>query len=148
MRILITIGYQKEPINKQYWEENGLGGSEYAVIKLAEQFAKNGHDVIVSGMVKTSKSDGVFYCDYKELHSSQHFDVVIATNYIHYLRLLDDLNITFSKSYFWLHNFDFYPYYNGVSLPNDGLDYLKDNRITQFIAVSDYQKSKLEKKMV
>ena len=145
MRILITIGYQKEPINKQYWEENGLGGSEYAVIKLAEQFAKNGHDVIVSGMVKTSKSDGVFYCDYTELHKSQHFDVVIATNYIHYLRLLDDLNITFGKSYFWLHNFDFYPYYNGVSLPNDGLDYLKDNRITQFIAVSDYQKSKLEK---
>ena len=145
MKILFTIGYQKDLINKQYWLDNGIGGSEYAVIKLSEQFAKNGHSVVVSGMVETSTSDGVFYCNYNDLYPSQHFDIVIATNYIHYLRLLDDLNITFNKSYFWLHNFDFYPYYKGDSLPNNGMDYLKDNRITKFIAVSDYQKGKLEK---
>ena len=144
MRVLFTIGYQKEPINKQYWLDNGLGGSEYAVIKLAEQFFQNGHDVIVSGQVIDSNQDGVEYVSYENLETNQHFDVVVGSNYIHYLQLLDDLNITFDKSYFWLHNFDFYPWYNGLELPNGGIDYLKDYRITNFIAVSEYQKSKLE----
>ena len=145
MRVLFTIGYQKTEINKSYWLENGLGGSEYAVIKLAEQFSKNGHEVVVSGQVLDEVNEGVSYVNYSNLQGNQHFDVVIATNYIHYLQLCDDMSITFDKSYFWLHNFDFYPWYNGVSLDNNGFDLLSDNRITRFIAVSEYQKNKLEK---
>jgi len=145
MRVLFTIGYQKQNISKNYWLENGLGGSEYAVIKLAEQFANDGHEVIVSGMVENTESNGVSYYDYDSLGTFQHFDVVIGSNYIHYLQLMDDLNITFDKSYFWIHNFEFYPWYKGLELPNGGIDLLKDNRISKFIAVSEYQKNKLEK---
>lgn len=145
MRVLFTIGYQKQNISKDYWLENGLGGSEYAVIKLAEQFANDGHEVIVSGMVENTESNGVSYYDYDSLGTFQHFDVVIGSNYIHYLQLMDDLNITFDKSYFWIHNFEFYPWYKGLELPNGGMDLLKDNRISKFIAVSEYQKNKLEK---
>ena len=45
MNILFCTGYHKEPINKDYWLENGIGGSEYCTIKLAEQFQKMGHSV-------------------------------------------------------------------------------------------------------
>ncbi len=141
MRVLFCIGYQKESINKEYWLENGLGGSEYCVIKLAEEFASNEHEVIVSGDVNSGVESNVSYINYSDLEENQHFDVVIGSNYIHYLPLLDDLGITYDKSYFWIHNNEFYPWYNGESLPNSGLDYLNDNRITNFIAVSEYQKN-------
>ena len=140
MNILFCTGYHKEPINKDYWLENGIGGSEYCTIKLAEQFQKMGHSVIVTGEVTPSESEGVKYIPYSDLESNSYFDVVIGSNYIHYLPLLDDLGITFEKSYFWMHNLDFYPWYNGEVLPSDGMDYLNDPRITKIIAVSEYQK--------
>ncbi len=66
MNILFCTGYHKEPINKDYWLENGIGGSEYCTIKLAEQFQKMGHSVIVTGEVIPSESEGVKYIPYSD----------------------------------------------------------------------------------
>lgn len=145
MRVLFCIGYQKESINKEYWLKNGIGGSEYCVINLAEEFASNGHDVFISGDVISSKSQGVTYVPYSDLESNTYFDVVIGTNYIHYLSLLEDLNITFEKSYFWMHNEEFYPWYNGELLENRGLNELNNPKLTKIIAVSEYHKNILLK---
>ena len=49
MKILFTIGYQNKPFNHTEWEKNVKGGSEYCVLSLAEQFAKNNHEVYVTG---------------------------------------------------------------------------------------------------
>ncbi len=144
MRILFSFGYQHDFINKTYWQQHGLGGSEYAMMKLAEQFADHGHDVTVTGKVADEVKAGVKYIAYSNLSRNQHFDVVVANNYIHYVPLFDEMKITYKQSYFWLHNFDFYGWLRGKALPNDGHDILDDPRITAFVAVSDYQKQKLE----
>ena len=80
------------------------------------------------------------------LQNNQHFDVVIASNYIHYFKHLEDKNITFDKSYFWIHNLEFYPWYNGTTIHNNGLDYLNHPKLTNIIAVSEWQKEKLVEK--
>jgi glycosyltransferase involved in cell wall biosynthesis len=138
MRVLFYVGYQKTKFDKLTYLENGIGGSEYAVIKLAEQFATQGHEVIVSGEVYTEFIDGVNYVHSGDLEANQYFDVVIATNYIHYIPFLGSLGINFGKSYFWMHNDDFYPYYMGESLPNDGVDYLLSDKLTKIVCVSEY----------
>lgn len=138
MRVLFYVGYQKSKFDKLTYLETGIGGSEYAVIKLSEEFAKQGHEVVVSGEVYTEFIDGVNYISADDLESDQYFDVVIATNYIHYLIFLESLNITFEKSYFWMHNDEFYPYYLGQSLINGGVEYLSSDKLTKIVCVSEY----------
>ena len=146
MKVLFTVGYQNKPFSYTEWKKNGTGGSEYCVINLADKFSRNGHEVYVTGQVKQEIYNNVKYIDYRNLQSNQHFDVVIASNYIHYFKHLEERNITFDKSYFWIHNLEFYPFYNGDTLPNDGLDYLSHPKLTNIIAVSEWQKGKLVKK--
>ena len=146
MKVLFTVGYQNKPLSYTDWKENGTGGSEYCVINLADKFGRDGHDVYVTGQVKQETYNNVKYLDYRNLPNNQHFDVVIASNYIHYFKHLEEKNITFDKSYFWIHNLEFYPFYNGEVLPNNGLDYLNHSKLTNIIAVSEWQKGKLVKK--
>ena len=149
MKVLFVVGYQKEPFNINTWLSKGLGGSEYCVIKLAHKFLENGHSVMIAGNVESTYTQGVNYLTYQELkehHQGEHFDVVIAINYIHYIKELEESNITYNSSYFWIHNMEFYPYWNGLTLENNGINYLEDPRLTNIIAVSDYQANKLEKK--
>ena len=146
MRVLFYVGYQKSKFDKLTYVENGIGGSEYAVIKLAEQFYKNGHEVIVTGEVYTETIDGVSYTHSGDLQPNQHFDVVIATNYINYIIFLESMDITFDKSYFWLHNDSFYPWYMGERLVNDGFDYLTSDKLTKLVCVSKYHYNDMVKK--
>ena len=143
MRILIYAGYQKLPFNKTTWYELGAGGTEYSIIKLAEHLFAEGHDVFVSGEVVPANVDGVIYQNIVHLQENQHFDVVIAAAYIHYIKLFEDMNITYDKSFFWIHNEEYYPWYNGELLPNGGREYLSDERMTSVIAVSDFHKNQL-----
>ena len=85
MKVLFLVGYQKESFNINTWKDFGLGGSEYCVIKLAHKFSENGHFVMVTGDVKSSYTNDVNYLTYQELkehHQGEHFDIVIAINYI------------------------------------------------------------------
>ena len=145
MRVLFYVGYQKERFDKSTYLDHGIGGSEYCVIKLSQQFSDNGHNVIVSGDVYTEYIDGVSYVNMDDLDTDQHFDVVIATNYINYVQFLEDINVTYDKSIFWMHNTEFYPYYNGDVLPNDGMDYLLDDRVNKIVGVSEYHANKLKR---
>jgi len=144
MKVLIYTGYQKLPFNKKTWLELGAGGTEYSTIKLADYLFAEGYNVVVSGEVISDVCDGVVYTNIRELQENQHFDIVIATAYIHYIKVLESLNISYDKSFFWIHNEEFYPWYNGEVLENNGRNYLLDNRLTSVIAVSEYQKKLLE----
>ena len=146
MKVLFYVGYQKERFDKSTYLDHGIGGSEYCVIKLSQQFSDNGHDVIVSGDVYTEYIDGVSYVNMADLKSDQHFDVVIAINYINYIKFLEESNITYDKSIFWMHNTEYYPYYEGNVLENDGLDYLSDERINKIVGVSEYHSDILKRK--
>jgi glycosyltransferase involved in cell wall biosynthesis len=146
MKVLLYVGYQKSKFDKLTYLETGIGGSEYAVIKLADEFSRNGHDVFVSGEVYTEVIDGVNYINSADLEQNQHFDIVISTNYIHYILFLDSMNITYDKSYFWMHNTEFYPYYMGETLINGGEDFLLDNRLTKIVCVSEYHSNIIKEK--
>jgi len=136
MRVLFYVGYQNTKFDKLTYLENGIGGSEYAVIKLADAFAAKAHEVVVSGEVYNEFIDGVNYIHSDDLEHNQHFDIVIATNYIHYILFLETINITFDKSYFWMHNDTFYPWYMGERLLNNGNDYLLSDKMTKIVCVS------------
>lgn len=138
MKILFVVGYQKTPYSPNTWLENGLGGSEYAVMKLAETMATSGDEVTVTGEVISGTYNGVRYLNYSDLVVGDHYDVVIGVNYIHYILKLDSREITFDKSYFWVHNNEYYPYYLGEVLDNLGSEYIENTRLNKVVAVSEY----------
>ena len=154
MKIMLWCGYQNPRWNKATWLEKGLGGSEYCVLKLAENLSELGHDVTISGDVIEGTFKGVKYVHYDNFNKYQgpfndlnpnaslkiyrHYDVVIASNYINYFKHLQNCNIEFDKSYFWVHNEYFYPWYKGNMLPNKGFDYLKDKKFNSMVGVSKY----------
>ena len=158
MKILIWSGYQSPHWNKNTYEKTGIGGSEYCVLKLVEYFQMLGHNVIVSGDVVTGGFDGVQYIHHSKLldyrgpvnHTNptalkvySHFDVVIASNYIHYLKYLEkNYQITFDKSYFWMHNLTFYKWFKGSEL-GEWKTYFQHPKLTKIVGVSNYHESQL-----
>ena len=58
MKILFWIGYATPNWDKGTWMNEGMGGSEYCVIKLADYLDLNGCDVTISGDVKTGNWHG------------------------------------------------------------------------------------------
>ena len=57
MKILIWVGYQKNNFDKSTWENNGIGGSEYCAIKLADYLDTQENDVTIAGDV----NEGAWY---------------------------------------------------------------------------------------
>jgi len=157
MKILIHNGYHSPYWNKNTWVDEGIGGSEYCVIKLAHYLKLKGHDVTVSGDVIEGNFDGVKYIHYNNFYRYQgpigitqphhlqvypHYDTVIATNYLHFIKYLEDYGIKFDKAYFWMHNEYFYKWYKGGELKNWD-SYLQDNRLKGIVGVSKFHKDYL-----
>jgi glycosyltransferase involved in cell wall biosynthesis len=115
MRILIYVGYQKQPFNSSTISEMGLGGTEHACTNLAKELAKLGHSVQVGGHVLNEIKDGIIWNDNLR---NQHFDIVIAASYIHYMLELEDRGVTYDKSFFWMHNEQFFPWWKGQQIEN------------------------------
>jgi hypothetical protein len=137
--------------------DKGIGGSEYCVIKLAHYLKLKGHDVTISGDINEGVFDGVKYIYYGNFHRYQgpigttqphnlqvypHYDVVIATNYLHFIKHLEDYKIKFDKAYFWMHNEYFYKWYKGGEL-KDWSNYLNDDRLKGIVGVSNFHKNYL-----
>ena len=101
MKILIWTGYHNPWLSKKNWVKKGGGGTEYCYIKLAEALVKKGHNVVVSGLVDEAVNSGVHYIPLEQLKKHQspiginnanklrgynHYDLVIAGQYIHYFK--------------------------------------------------------------
>jgi len=136
MKILIYVGYQSKPYNGSTVSELGLGGTEQACANLAKQLAKLGHDVQVSGQVLDEVHEGV---EWNASISDQHFDVVIASSYIHYLLELEERRITFTRSYFWVHNEDYFVWWKGEAIENHQ-DLLNRDKLTGIICLTEWHK--------
>lgn len=143
-KILFYLGYLSTPLQHDSVYTTGLGGSETAACEIAEQLARDGRfEVMVIGSnVTDGKSEGgVTYTSTSNLRESGdaiRFDVVIAINYIHYLKELDF--IEFDQSIFWLHNTEQFPWWKGESLPQDGDELYDDPRMSLVVCVSEWQK--------
>lgn len=121
MKILFWIGY-----TSYTWDGNtktGLGGTEIAVINIAEGLARYGYEVTVSGTVNNSTINGVEWIDinnFTEKYSKlpNHFDTLVGVNYINFIKYTKDAEQHNAFKIFWMHNTDYYDYYQGGSLEN------------------------------
>lgn len=113
MRILFYAGYQRVPLNQTI---NTGGGTEIALVSIAEEMVKFGYEVIISGEVeKLGKINGVTWMPTHEIHQTyDYFDVIISASYIHFL--LEFKNYTSAKKIFWAHNTHHHAWYNGFEL--------------------------------
>lgn len=146
MVIVIYAGYQASPLDPKLLSTTGLGGTEQCIIYLAEQLANLGYEVIVTGEVVSKNYSGVKYRCLQELqksHSNAKVDWVIGVGYINYLLELSFIN--FDKSFFWIHNTEFYPWHRGEELPNAGVDLLLDERLTFVVCLTEWHKQLLQK---
>ena len=152
MKVLFWVGYSNPSWDKGNWMNEGMGGSEYCVIKLADYLDVNGCDVTISGDVTTGNWHGVKYIHHTDLIENrgprginytpkievyEHYDVVIAINYIHFFKHLEDARIDFDRAYFWMHNEDFYRWYRGKELKN-WKQYFKHDKLEKIVGVSQY----------
>ena len=116
MKILFYAGYMADEFDGN--TNIGLGGTEIAIIKLAEEMVKFGHEIIVSGEVKNSGLiRGVEWINTESLHS-KHFnkiDIIIGASYIHFLKEFEEYDAT---KIFWAHNTDYHPWWRGGELQN------------------------------
>ena len=128
MRILFYTGYQAEPFDGN--TKIGLAGTEIAIIKIAEEMVKFGHQVIISGQVKDSDLiNGVEWISTDKLHKKyfDQLDVIISASYIHFLKEFEQYN---AKKVFWAHNTHHHSWWNGTQLPNaDQLTQLVDHTV-------------------
>ena len=135
MKILLWVGYSNPHWDKGTWENEGIGGSEYCALKLADYFDLEGHDVIITGDVKNGNWYGVEYTHYEQLKQNEHYDVVIAVSYLHYLKHLNELNITYDKNLLWMHNEFFYKWYRGEEMGDWSSEL---DKVDKIVGVSKY----------
>lgn len=117
--ILFWAGYY----NNQ-WDGNtttGLGGTEIAIINIAEGLRTYGHNVTVAGQVNNSIVNGVEWIDIDNFQAKysnlpNHFDIIIGVNYIHFLKYTSTALQNSARNIFWMHNTDYYTWYNGEEL--------------------------------
>ena len=150
MKIVFCIGYANPQWNALTWQEKGIGGSEYCVIKLSEQLAKHGHEVYVIGDVEGAWINRVTYINLNSVlnrgnergsNSLAFTDVdwVIGVNYIAFTKIMDDNSFKFSKAMFWAHNEYWHNWYKGEELEDKGKEILEDERLKAIICVSEWQ---------
>ena len=145
-KIVIYAGYQKGNWIDYHPVQKGLGGSEQCAYYLSQEL-KNFYEVYVC-FDKSNNEDreGVKYRDIKRIKEelkSVKIKSLISVNYINYLLELNDLN--FDSSFFWMHNLDFFHWYQGGDLPLEGRNLLHDSRLKNIVCVSEWHKLRLKK---
>lgn len=147
MVIVLYAGYQSVKLSPNLINSTGLGGTEQCIIYLANEFAKDGHSVFVTGEVENEIYENVKYIElnkFRKEYNGTLVDLVIGVSYINYLLELEFLN--FKNSMFWLHNTEFYPWYRGNELPNGGANFLDDPRLNYIVCLTNWHKNNFIRK--
>lgn len=140
MKILVYIGYQHQPLTQSDVNASvKVGGSELAAVKLAESLQYRGYDVYIGGQVVEGVWNGVKWITI-EYCQREYFDLVIAVNYLHYLKKLPT---SFSKSIFWFHNTDFFKWYVGEQSIDES--WLQDDRLTAVVGLTKWHANQLQR---
>lgn len=145
MRVLIYVGYQSIHFNPDTLKETGLGGTEIALIYLANELKKFGHKIIVSGDVLTGTFDSIEWLPTNECHRkySNQFDIIIAASYLHVVpEFKEYVN---AKTILWVHNTDYYPWWQGEEIENH-LEILNSNSINTVVCLTEWHRELWHKK--
>ena len=150
--VLLWVGYHAQKWDARNWVEQGMGGSEYSMLKLAYKLQSKGYDVTVAGDVKLGWLWGVKFVNEDALKNNRgprglneahnvrvkdHYDIVVGNNYISFIKHLEAVDISFDKAYFWMHNEDYYKWYKGSEL-NEYKSYFKHPKLKAIIGVSKF----------
>ena len=139
MVIVFDVGYTAKPWSESDMDRYGLGGTEKCVALIAREFSKAGHEVYVVGQIhENNPEDSPRYVRYENLSAIPNdIDLLVGVNYIHYLAYFRDYNV--KTNYFWIHNLEFYPWYNGEELdPN--VYHLNHRSIDKVVALTEWHK--------
>mgnify|MGYP003705899253 FL=1 len=150
--VLLWVGYHAQKWDARNWVEQGMGGSEYSMLKLAYKLQSKGYDVTVAGDVKLGWLWGVKFVNEDALKNNRgprglneahdvrvkdHYDIVVGNNYISFIKHLEAVDISFNKAYFWMHNEDYYKWYKGSEL-HEYKSYFKHPKLKAIIGVSKF----------
>lgn len=150
--VLLWVGYHAQKWDARNWVEQGMGGSEYSMLKLAYKLQNKGYDVTVAGDVQVGWLWGVKWVNEDALKNNRgprglneahdvrvkdHYDIVVGNNYISFIKHLEAVDISFDKAYFWMHNEDYYKWYKGEEL-NEYKSYFKHPKLKAIIGVSKF----------
>jgi len=157
--VLLWVGYHAQKWDARNWVEQGMGGSEYSMLKLAYKLQSKGYDVTVAGDVKLGWLWGVKFVNEDALKNNRgprglneahdvrvkdHYDIVVGNNYISFIKHLEAVDISFNKAYFWMHNEDYYKWYKGSEL-HEYKSYFKHPKLKAIIGVSKFHANILKK---
>lgn len=144
MNVLIYTGYQKEPYNSNTLKEKGLGGTEQCCIFLAKYFKNFGWNVVVGGMVIEDTVEGIQWLTNQTIHKTMFnkFDVIIGVSYIHFLKEFEKYNC---KKIFWVHNTDYFPWWNGEEIPNHR-ELLNSPDLNKIVCLTNWHKKQWSNK--
>jgi glycosyltransferase involved in cell wall biosynthesis len=156
MLIVLYSGYNSNPWNPLSFLDTGLGGTEQCIMSLANNLLLGTNEVYVVGDVVEGNYNNIHLVDpeekvknfvkYRSIKSfkteigNKKIDWIIAASYIHYLKEFEDLN--YDQSIFWVHNTDFYPWWRGKELPNQGKDLLFHPKLTHIVCLTKWHKNK------
>jgi len=136
MRILFYTGYHKHRWNANH--QIGIGGSEVAVIKVAESLVKFGWNVTVGGYVEEGKINRVEWLPLEKVHQKYYdqFDVIVGVSYIHFALEFSEYS---AKKLFWVHNTDFHPWHRGEKI-SDPEHLLAPDYIDGIVCLTNWHK--------
>jgi len=137
-RIVFFIGYYEER-----WNSDTLipGGSEVAVVNIAERLIKYGHEVYVTGQVLNADIRGVKWLDYDDFveqfkEKPNYFDLAVGVNYIHFIQYAKEANQHRAYQVFYMHNENYFPWYKGKAIENADEQF---RNIKHILCVSQWQ---------
>jgi glycosyltransferase involved in cell wall biosynthesis/GR25 family glycosyltransferase involved in LPS biosynthesis len=144
MKVVIYTGYQKYPYNPETINKTGLGGTEQCVVYLAKylKLLQPNSQFWVVGDVIEGEYDGVSYRTTERFKQEvDYVDTIIGVSYIHYIKEFEGFN--YKNSLFWVHNTDYFDWWNGESIPNHE-ELLLDSKLKNIICLTNWHKNQFE----
>jgi glycosyltransferase involved in cell wall biosynthesis len=142
MTIVFHVGYYKKPWNFLDITTNVLGGSEKSVVLLTEDLAENNKVYVVGSVAEGNSENGVCYIPTEKISEvPMKIDLLVGVNYIHFLKYYESFNV--KSKWFWMHNTDFFPWYNGVEL-NPEVYNLRNSEINKIVCLTKWHKQKIQ----
>ena len=141
MTIVFHVGYYKKPWNFLDITTNVLGGSEKSVVLLTEDLSKNNKVYVVGSVTEGNSQTGVCYIPTEKIGDvPKKIDLLVGVNYIHFLKYYESFRVT--SKWFWMHNTDFHPWYNGVELNPEEYN-LRSLEINKIVCLTQWHKQKV-----
>jgi len=140
--ILIYTGFSNTPWNHTTMTENGTGGTETCIAKLATQFPSD-YRIYVTGGVKDETKENVSYVGFSKLNNlleTTPFQIVIISRYIAFL---EDYEFSTDTLYVWIHDTVLLGHAFGRTCDVTQILYKWNYRIDSFVCLTEWHKTNI-----